>query len=402
MRLILATAAALVFLACTPSDSKGQAGAPVEQGPPHGDFAPAFAEQTRAPERHSGLEIAAQQIASGLDHPWAIAFLPDSRMLVTERAGRLRLVTAEGGVSPPLAGLPEVDARGQGGLLDVAVSPTFANDRMLYVSFSERRGVLGNGTSVARGRLSEDGATVERVEVIFRQLPSWRSTGHFGSRLVFDRDGKLFVTLGDRQGDLSRRLVQDTDTHIGKVVRINPDGSVPEDNPFIGRRDVQPEIWSIGHRNVQGAALHPETGALWTVEHGARGGDELNALRAGSNYGWPIISYGTEYGGDPIGEGIAVREGLEQPIYYWDPVIAPGGMLFYDGELFPWPGDILVSGLRTRALVRLELNGERVVGEERFELGVGRVRDVAEAPDGALWIVTDEDDGGLYRLTPRN
>jgi glucose/arabinose dehydrogenase len=401
MRLVLATAAALVFLACTPSDSQGQAGAPVEQGPPHGGFAPAFAEQTRAPERRSEMEIATRRLASDLEHPWAVALLPDGRMLVTERVGRLRLVTAEGAVSPPILGLPDVDARGQGGLLDVTVGPTYNSDRLVYWSYSEDRGVLGNGTSVARGRLSEDGARIEAVEVIFRQHPSWRSTGHFGSRLVFDRAGRLFVTLGDRQGDISRRLVQDADTHIGKVVRINPDGSVPEDNPFIGRRDARPEIWSIGHRNIQGAAIHPETGALWTVEHGARGGDELNAPRAGLNYGWPIISYGTEYGGDPIGEGIAVREGMEQPIYYWDPVIAPGGMTFYTGALFPWRGDILIAGLRTRALVRLELDGERVIGEERFELGVGRIRDVVEASDGALLIVTDENNGGLYRLTPR-
>jgi glucose/arabinose dehydrogenase len=401
MRIMLAAGCALLFLACSPSESRGQANSPVEQPPPHGAFAPAFAEQTRAPEQRSGVEVAIEPVASGLDHPWAIAFLSDGRMLVTERAGRLRVVTAEGEVSAPIAGLPNVDARGQGGLLDVAAGPTFSTDRMIYWSFSETRGVLGNGTSVARGRLSEDASRVETVEVIFRQLPSWRSRGHFGSRLVFDREGRLFVTLGDRQGDISRRLVQDNDNHIGKVVRINVDGSVPQDNPFVGVRGVRPEIWSIGHRNVQGAALHPETGALWTVEHGARGGDELNAPRAGLNYGWPIISYGTEYGGDPIGEGIAVREGLEQPIYYWDPVIAPGGMTFYTGELFPWRGDVLIAGLATRALVRLELNGERVVGEERFELGIGRIRDVVEAPDGALWVVTDEDNGGLYRLTPR-
>jgi glucose/arabinose dehydrogenase len=373
----------------------------VAQGPANAPFTPAFAEQARALEQRSGVDIASQQVASGLDHPWAIAFLPDGRMLVTERAGRLRLITAAGDVSAPIAGLPEVDARGQGGLLDVAVGPTFATDRLIYWSYSESRGVLGNGTNVARGRLSDDGARVESVQVIFRQLPSWRSRGHFGSRLVFDNQGRLFVTLGDRQGDMSRHLAQDLDNYLGKVVRINVDGSVPQDNPFVGRRDARPEIWSLGHRNVQGAALHPGTGVLWTIEHGARGGDELNATRAGLNYGWPVISYGIEYDGDPIGEGIAVREGLEQPIYYWDPVIAPGAMMFYGGDLFPWRGDVLIAGLRTRALVRLELDGERVVGEERFELGIGRIRDVVEAPDGALWVVTDEDNGGLFRLTPR-
>lgn len=401
MRTIVAATAALVFLACSPGDGRGQVGAPVEQGPPHGAFMPAFPEQTRAPEQRSGLEIAVQRIASGLEHPWAVAFMPDGRMLVTERAGRLRLVTAGGEVSPPIAGLPEIAARGQGGLLDVAIGPTFASDRLIYWTYAEPREGDESGTSVARGRLSEDGARLDSVEVIFRQTPSYRSNGHFGSRLVFDGEGRLFVALGDRQRDSARPLAQDNATHIGKVVRIDPDGSAPADNPFVGARNARAENWSLGHRNIQGAALHPQTGLLWTIEHGTQGGDELNIVRPGLNYGWPIIAYGTEYNGGPIGEGIAVREGLEQPIYYWDPVIAPGGMLFYGGELFPWRGDILIAGLRARALVRLQLNGERVVAEERFELGVGRMRDVAEAPDGALWIVTDEDNGGLYRLTPR-
>jgi glucose/arabinose dehydrogenase len=342
-----------------------------------------------------------QQVAGGLVHPWAIAFLPDGQMLVTERPGRLRLISPDGQMSAPLAGMPAVDARGQGGLLDVAVSPSFASDRLIYWTYAEPRGEGLNGASVARGRLSPAGERVEAVEVIFRQTPSWRSTGHFGSRIVFDGDGHLFITLGDRQRTEARPLAQDISTHLGKIVRINADGSAPADNPFTRVTNARPEIWSLGHRNIQGGDIHPETGALWVAEHGTKGGDELNVVRGGRNYGWPIIAYGTEYNGSPINEGIAVREGLEQPIYYWDPVIAPGGMLFYRGDRFPWRGDLLIAGLRSEVLVRLELEGERVVGEERLALGVGRIRDVAEAPDGALWIVTDEDNGALYRLTPR-
>lgn len=405
MRMLI-FASALIFTACGSGESNGQAGntagAPVAQGAPNTEFAPAFTEQTRAPEARSNITIASEEIASGLSHPWAIAFLPDGRLLVTERAGRLRIVTRDGAVSAPVGGLPRMRVEGQGGLLDVTVGPTFATDRLIYWSYSEARGGAGSdGTSVARGRLSEDGARVENVQVIFRQVPAWRSSGHYGSRLVFDREGHLYVTLGDRQENSSRGLAQDTSTLIGKVVRINPDGSVPSDNPFVGQANVRPEIWSYGHRNVQGADLHPETGALWTVEHGPRGGDELNAPQAGRNYGWPIICYCEEYSTRPLGEGIAVREGMEQPVYYWDPIIAPGDMDFYRGDLFPWRGDILIAGLRSQALIRLGLNGERVVGEERFALGVGRIRDIAESEDGALWIVTDEDNGRVLRLTPQ-
>jgi glucose/arabinose dehydrogenase len=321
--------------------------------------------------------------------------------LVTEKPGRLRLITQNGEVSAPIGGVPSVDARNQGGLLDVALSPTFASDRLVYLSYSEPRGGGANGTSVARGRMSEDGSRLENVVVIFRQQPAWRSTGHFGSRLTFDRDGRLYVTLGERQQNAPRELAQDLSTDLGKVVRINADGSIPADNPFVGRQGVRHEIWSYGHRNVQGADIHPETGALWTVEHGPQGGDELNIPLPGRNYGWPVISYGEEYSGLPVNEGIAAREGMEQPVYYWDPVIAPGDMDFYRGDLFPWRGDILIAGLRSQALVRLELDGDRVVGEERFALGVGRIRDVAEAADGSLWIITDAEDGLLLRLTPR-
>ncbi len=404
MRTLL-LAMVLPFVACSggaDTDARQQSGgSSVAQGAANTDFTPAFPNQTRAPELRSGIEIEVEQIARGLEEPWAIVFLPDGRMLVTERPGRLRIVTRQGQVSAPIAGLPAVDARGQGGLLDVVLSPSFESDRLIYWSYAEPRGDGANGTSVARGRLSDDGARVESVQVIFRQLPAWRSNAHFGSRLVFDREDRLFVTLGERSQREPRELAQDLSTHIGKIVRINPDGSVPADNPFVGRANTRAEIWSYGNRNVQGADLHPETGALWAIEHGPRGGDEVNIIQAGRNYGWPIISYGEEYNGAPIGEGITQREGMEQPVYYWDPVIAPGDMDFYRGDLFPWRGDLLIAGLISEGLVRLELEGERVVGEERFALGVGRVRDLAESEDGAIWIVTDDANGGVYRLTPR-
>jgi glucose/arabinose dehydrogenase len=396
----LVFAATLVFAACGGTPSSGQqTGREVRQGPPNTDFAPAFAGQTRAPEARSGVTIATEEIARGLNHPWAIAFLPDGRMLVTERAGRLRVVTRDGTVSDPIEGLPLIEVRGQGGLLDVVLGPNFASDRMIYLSYAEAR-PGGNNTAVARGRLSNDDRSISDLRVIFRQNPPWESRGHFGSRLVFDREGHLYITLGDRQGADSRPLAQDISNTIGKIVRLNLDGSTPTDNPFFSRGGANPEIWSYGHRNIQGADLHPDTGALWIVEHGPRGGDELNIPQAGRNYGWPIIGYGEDYNGQPQHEA-SQREGMEQPVYYWDPVIAPGDMDFYRGSLFPWRGDILIAGLDSEALVRLEVEGERVTGEERFALGVGRIRDLAESEDGALWVVTDEDNGRLVRLTPR-
>ncbi len=335
-------------------------------------------------------------IASGLEHPWAVALLPDGRFLVTERPGRLRLVERDGRLSAPLGGVPAVAARGQGGLLDVALDPRFAENRLVYLSFSDPDG-SESGTSVARGRLGE--GRLENVEVIYRQRPKVQSAGHFGSRLVFARDGRLFVTQGDRQRYRDR--AQDLSQGIGKVVRIESDGSIPRDNPFVGREDALPEIWSYGHRNIQAAALHPETGQLWTVEHGARGGDELNHPEAGKNYGWPVITYGVDYSGDRIGEGTA-GEGMEQPVYYWDPVISPSGMTFYTGDAFPgWRGSVLVGSMQPGALVRLVLEDGRVAREERYlgELGA-RIRDVQQGPDGLLYLVTDSANGSLLRVRP--
>ncbi len=363
---------------------------------------PAFAGQTRAKAPPRATAVQALTVASGLEGAWAMEFLPDGRMLVTEKAGRMRLVSEGGRASGPIAGVPRVDDRDQGGLLDVALSPGFAADRLVYWSFSEPRDQGTNGTSVARGRLVEQGgaARLEGVQIIFRQQPGWASTKHFGSRLVFAPDGKLFVTLGERSLPGPRVQAQRLDSLLGKTVRINPDGSVPPDNPFVGRPGARPEIWSYGHRNLQSATLDGR-GRLWTVEHGPRGGDELNRPEAGKNYGWPVITYGIDYDGDPIGEGATRREGMEQPIYYWDPVIAPSGMAWYDGPLFPeWRESFLVGGLVSMGLVIVKMEGDRVVNEERVDLGV-RTRDVKVAPDGSVYVVTDRDDGRILRLVPR-
>ena len=342
--------------------------------------------------------VVAEPVATGLEHPWALQFLPDGRLLVTERPGRLRIVSMDGTVSAPLNGLPEIYAQEQGGLLDVALDPDFANTQLVYLSFSEP-GEGGSGTAVARGRLTDGG--LEGTTVIYRQRPKVDSRGHFGSRLVFSNDGKLFITQGDRQSERFRGRAQQLDQGMGKIMRVNPDGTIPDDNPFTGRDDAQPEIWSYGHRNVQAAALHPETGQLWTVEHGARGGDELNNPQAGKNYGWPIITYGRDYSGLSIGEGSA-KEGMEQPVYYWDPVIAPSGMTFYTAEAIPgWQGSILVGSLTPGALVRLVLQDGKVTREERYLGDLGeRIRDVQQGPDGFVYVVTDREDGRVLRVRP--
>lgn len=364
---------------------------------------PASAEQTQAPlpAAETARSVVVTPVASGLEHPWALQFLPDGRYLVTERAGRLRIVGADGAISPPVAGVPAVFASGQGGLLDVAIAPDFAKSGRIYLSYAEPRGAGSNGTTVARGRLALDGpgGRLEDVKVIFRQVPATSGGLHFGSRIVVARDGNLFVTLGERY---QRDRAQDLDKHYGKVVRITPDGAVPPDNPFVGRSGVLPEIWSYGHRNPQSAALHPATGVLWTVEHGARGGDEINIPRAGLNYGWPVITYGIDYSGARIGVG-TTKAGMEPPVYYWDPSIAPSGMAFYDSDRFPvWKGSLFVGALARQHLSRLVINGERVVAEEKLLVDLGeRIRDVRAGPDGAVYVLTDHPQGQLLRLTLR-
>ena len=353
-------------------------------------------QQSPTPPSTPGV-VKAEVVASGLVHPWGLAFLPDGRMLVTERPGRLRLITPAGVVSGPLTGVPAVAASGQGGLLDVALDPAFPTNRLVYLAYAEPGEGGIAGTSVARGRLTETG--LENVEVIYQQQPKLRGAGHFGSRLVFGKDGTLFITQGDRQS--YREKAQDLTQGQGKVVRINPDGSIPGDNPFVGRSDALPTIWSYGHRNLQGAALHPETGKLWTVEHGPQGGDELNHPEAGKNYGWPVISYGREYSGRKIGEGHA-REGMEQPVYFWDPVIAASGLLFYTGDAYPgWKGSLFVGSMQPGALVRLTLADGKVTREERY-LGelAERIRDVVQGPDGNIYLLTDSPAGRVLRVVP--
>ncbi|HKU84759.1 MAG TPA: PQQ-dependent sugar dehydrogenase [Casimicrobiaceae bacterium] len=375
--------------------------AALEQRAPNAeDQRPAFAGQTRACAIASNVAFDVIVLAKGLAKPWAVEPLPGGDLLVTEKAGRMRIVSASGQVGPPIAGVPAVDSGGQGGLLDIALSPNFA-DRTIYWSFAEpRQG--GNGTSVARGVLAQDRRSIEQVRVIFRSMPTYDGRLHFGSRLAFGPDGMLYVTLGERSDASMRRYAQQLDSHLGKVLRITPDGKAPGDNPFVGTPGALPEIWSLGHRNVQAAAFDSR-GRLWVVEHGTRGGDELNLVEKGKNYGWPLVAYGEEYSGFAIRGAVTDRAGYEQPRYYWDPVIAPSGAQFYTGDAFPaWRGSLFVGALKERRLVRLVLDSDKVIGEEHLLVDRGqRVRDVRQGPDGALYVVTDESNGQLWKLVPR-
>jgi glucose/arabinose dehydrogenase len=365
---------------------------------------PLAAESVRAQQvfRAEGGDLRVETVVGGLVHPWALAFLPDGRMLVTERPGRLRIATREGTLSAPLGGVPKVAAVNQGGLLDIALDRDFAENRTLYFCYADPLEGGGAQTALARAKL-DDGPPARLVEVkrIFRQEGPPSNGLHFGCRIVQARDGTLFLTTGDHYSH--RDSAQRLDNHLGKVIRINADGSVPKDNPFVGRADAKPEIWSYGHRNSQGAFLHPVTGKLWMHEHGPRGGDEINIPLAGKNYGWPVIGYGIDYSGARIHESTH-KEGMEQPVRHWTPVIAPSGFAYYDGNLFPrWKGNVFIGGLVTRVLVRLELDGETVTKEERLlrELNE-RIRDVRTGPDGALWLLTDNAAGRILRVTPAN
>lgn len=369
---------------------------------------PAVAGQTDVPETKSNVAYDIVTVAEGLQNPWSLAFLPDGKMLVTERPGRLRVVSADGKLSPAVTGLPAVFARGQGGLLDVVLDPAFAKSNLIYWSFSEPQADGTNNTAVARGKFVDDAAAprVDDVQVIYHQRPSLNSPLHFGSRLVFGRDGTLFITQGERSIIPGRMQAQKMDSGLGKIVRINADGSIPKDNPFVGKEGVLPEIWSYGHRNVQAATLHPTTGELWESEYGARGGDEINIARKAKDYGWPTITYGIEYAGGPIGAGITQQAGMEQPLYYWDPIIGPSGMIFYTGTLFPaWKGNLFIGGHGTLDLVRLVIDGEKVVGEERLLKDLQpkpeRIRDVRQGPDGAIYVVTDSAAGRVLKLVPK-
>jgi glucose/arabinose dehydrogenase len=382
---------------CTPLDTRS---------PNATGQSPAFKGQTRTCGVTSNVAFDVVVVTGALDRPWSVEPLPDGRFLVTEKPGKMRIVSASGQIGEPIAGVPEVATGGQGGLLDVALGPNFATDRTIFWSFSEPR-EGGNGTAIARGVLAADGTRLNDVRVIFRVMPTYNGRQHFGSRIAFGPDGMLYSSFGDRSDTPMRPHAQRLDGHLGKVIRIRPDGTVPDDNPFVGRADAKPEIWDLGHRNPQGLAFDSQ-GRLWQVEHGTRGGDELNLIQKGKNYGWPLQAYGIEYSGQQpitsaLGPSAPSVQGMEQPIYFWDPVIAPSGLQFYTGNAFPaWRGSLFVGGLAGQRLVRLVLDGTRVTGEEHLLVDrKARIRDVKQGPDGLLYLVTDAAPGELLKLVPK-
>jgi glucose/arabinose dehydrogenase len=420
MRCLSAILALALLAACSPRATGGaaaaaaddaNANAPAETDPPNATGQhPAFPGQTRAPELTTDTAFQVVTVAKGLDHPWSLAFLPDGRMLVSERVGRLRIVAANGALSPPARGVPATAQGQQAGLFGLALDPAFKANGLVYLAYEEPRAGGLSGLSVARGKLVETGGqpALSGVSVIFRAQPAMASKANMGGRMVFAPDGTLFLGVGDRFVPAGQHRAQTLDNDLGKVIHINPDGSIPRDNPFAGKSGVgkpgaRPEIWSYGHRNIESAAINPWTHKLWTVEHGPRGGDEINIPQPGKNYGWPVISYGEDYSGRPVGAGITAKAGMEQPVYYWDPVIAPSGMAFYDAGLFPaWKGSLFVGGLASTHLARLTLKGDRVVGEEWLLQNLGeRIRDVKVGPKGEVYVLTDDSAGRILKLTPK-
>lgn len=394
----LTVLAAVSLLLALSDASKAQ---DFKDGPPAEGQHPAFPGQTRAPPPADPLPYHLVTVASGLNHPWSIAWLPDGRMLVTERPGRLRILGKDGTLSAPLGGLPTVAVESQGGLMDVALDPHFASNHLVYLSYLEPREDGLDGISIGRGRLVEDGggARLDRWTQLLKAEPSAKDGVNVASRLAFGRDGKLYITLGDRM--VLRDQAQSLQSDVGKVARINSDGSIPKDNPFVGRADARPEIFTYGHRNSEGLTINPTTGAIWELEHGAKGGDEINVLHPGRDYGWPVITYGIDYSGAKIGIGTQ-KDGMEQPRDHRDPSIAPSGLTFYTGALFPaWKGNLFVGALKAERVARLVLDGEHVVAEEDLLLELHeRIRDVRQGPDGALYILTDADAGRVLKLMP--
>lgn len=369
----------------------------VETKQPNTDYKPAFAGQTRVAGVRTTSKFEGRMVTNGLKNPWAIAVLPDRRLLINEKGGNMRIVTPSGQVGAPITGLPQVATGGQGGLLGLALDSDFEQNRMVFWVYSEPVSG-GSVTSVAKGNLSADFQRMENATVIYRALPSYNNSLHFGGRVILDRSGNLFISTGDRSDKVTRPQAQDLNSGLGKVIRITKDGQPAAGNPFIGRSGVRPEIYTYGHRNVQGLAFHPETGDLWQNEFGPRAGDELNLIKPGLNYGWPVISYGYEYNGDRIPGGITQQSGLEQPVYYWDPVLSPSGMTFYNADEIPeWKNNLFIGGLNSNHIARLVIRNNRVVGEERLLSAEGqRWRDVVQGKEGELYAVTDE--GRLYRI----
>lgn len=404
----LLTMAGLVFTACsssTQSQTNGtvrdtSAGQPVETRPPNTDYKPAFAGQTRIGSVKTTTPYEGTIINSSLSKPWGITALPDGRLLITEKGGAMRIATAAGNLSEPIAGIPPVNSSGQGGLLGVTVDPQFSSNRMVYWAFSENvQG--GSVTSVAKGSLSADDKRIENATVVYRALPSYNNGMHFGGRVLIDKNGNIILSTGERSDLATRPQAQDLNSGLGKIIRITKDGQPAQGNPFIGRNDARPEIYSYGHRNPQGIAFHPATGDLWNSEMGPRGGDEINLIQPGKNYGWPTIGYGIEYNGSKVGEGITQRQGMEQPVYYWDPVLSPSGMTFYSGDaMSEWKNNLFICGLNSNHIARIVIQNNRVTGEERLLAGEGqRFRDITQGRDGALYAVTDG--GRLYRIAKK-
>ena len=373
---------------------------PIPQGPKNvPGFTPAFDTQTRAPAIDSAVALEVRTVAEGLSHPWGIALLPDGGYLVTERAGRLRHVSTDGTVSKPIAGVSKVLTGGQAGLLDVAIAEDFAQSRVIYWTYSKPMPGGRSSTAAARGVLSPDMSALSEVRDIFVQDPPSPTKAHYGSRIT-PQGGLLWITTGEHFSEADRQNAQRLDATYGKVIRVRPDGGIPDDNPFAAQPDAKGEIWSLGHRNLQGDAIDAQ-GRYWTVEHGPKGGDELNRPEAGRNYGWPVISYGENYNGSPVGSGASAAPDMEQPVYYWDPVIAPGDMVFYEGAAFPdWTGSLLIGSLNPGGINRLVIDGDRVTGEEQLLPDLGRVRDIEVDADGTLLALIDSDDGALLRIVP--
>lgn len=407
-RTLLFLATPALFFACsssTPNNNNSSVASadttgnlpPVETKDPNTTYKPAFPGQTRIGGVKTTTPYAVTQISSNLKRPWGLTTLPDGRLLVTEKEGTMRIVTPAGAVGEAIAGIPAVNSAGQGGLLGVTVDPQFESNRMVYWVFSQKT-PQGNMTAVAKGSLSADEKRLENVSVIYSAPPAYSGTLHYGGRVLVDASGNLIVSTGERSDLQTRPLAQDLGSGLGKIIRITKDGQPVEGNPFIGREGAHPEVYSYGHRNVQGLAFHPQTGDLWESEFGPKGGDELNLVQPGKNYGWPTITYGLEYSGEKIGGGITQKEGMEQPVYYWDPVLSPSGMTFYNGDAIPeWKNNLFITGLNSNHIARLVMNDKRVTGEERLLADKGeRFRDITQGKDGALYTITDG--GKMYKI----